>query len=85
MRFYYFLLISILLSANVNAYWQTYQNDLGNTGASNGTGYFPLKTANFSNEIHGMNFQALAGDINNDGNVNFEDLALLAADWLHTQ
>ncbi len=67
MRFYLFVLIFILLSFNSFAYWQTYQNDLRNTGNANGTGYFPLKTANFSDDSLGMNFQPLIGDINKDG------------------
>ena len=67
MKLYLFLPIFILLCLNANADWQTYQNDLRNTGASNGTGYFPLKTANFSDDSLGMNFQPLVDDLDNDG------------------
>ena len=67
MRFCLFILILILFSLSSNAGWQAYQNDLRNTGIANGTGYFPLKTTNFSNELYGMDFQPLISDINNDG------------------
>ena len=49
------------------ASWQTYQNDLRNTGNSSGTGYFPLKTSNFSIGL-GMDFQPLVDDLDLDGN-----------------
>src|SRR3989338_3111279 len=67
MQFCLFILILILFSLSSNAGWQAYQNDLRNTGIANGTGYFPLKTTNFSNELYGMDFQPLISDINNDG------------------
>ncbi|MBI2101351.1 hypothetical protein HYT53_01960 [Candidatus Woesearchaeota archaeon] len=68
MRIYLPALVFILLSFDSYAFWQTYQNDLRNTGSSNGTGYFPLKTANFSVDI-GMDFQPLADDLDNNGNT----------------
>ena len=61
------LFLFLILVPNVFANWQTYQNDLRNTGASNGTGYFPLNTANFSVDL-GMAFQPLIDDLNSDGN-----------------
>lgn len=67
MRFYLLLLIFILLITNTYAGWQTYQNDLRNSGSGNGTGYFPLETKNFSNEGLGMSFQPLVDDLNKDG------------------
>lgn len=67
MKSYLFILIFILLSLNVSSYWQTYQNDLRNIGSANGTGYFPLSTANFSDDSLGMDFQPLADDIDRDG------------------
>ena len=66
MRFFYFILFFIIFSASVSASWQTYQNDLRNTGASNATGYFPLKTANFSIDL-GMSYQPLVDDLDSDG------------------
>ena len=57
----------LFLITNVYASWQTYQNDLRNSGIANGTGYFPLETANVSNELYGMSFQPLVDVINNDG------------------
>ena len=73
------LLILLLFSLNVNASWQTYQNDLSNTGSANGTGYFPLRTANFSNELYGMDFQPLVDDINNDG---YNEIIIFSNDFL---
>src|SRR3989338_5659029 len=73
------LLILLLFSLNVNASWQTYQNDLSNTGSANGTGYFPLRTANFSNELYGMDFQPLIDDINNDG---YNEIIIFSNDFL---
>src|SRR3989338_249043 len=67
MRFYLLLLIFILASINTHAYWQTFQNDLRNTGSANGTGYFPLQTSNFSDDSLGMDFQPLVDDLNADG------------------
>jgi len=67
MRLNLFFIVFILFSVNVGASWQTYQNDLRNTGASNGTGYFPLKTANFSVDL-GMDFQPLVGNLDSNGN-----------------
>ncbi|MBI2660488.1 hypothetical protein HYX07_04970 [Candidatus Woesearchaeota archaeon] len=67
MKFYLSLVLFLFLATNSYAYWQTYQNDLRNTGASNGTGYFPLKTSNFSDDSLGMDFQLLADDLNADG------------------
>lgn len=61
-----FLIIFIILSVNAGASWQTYQNDLRNTGIANGIGYFPLATANLSSDI-GMDFQPLVGDADDDG------------------
>src|SRR3989338_4726720 len=66
MRFLYLLAIFISAIPLSYASWQTYQNDLGNTGTSNGTGYLPLNTANFSTDI-GMDFQALADDLDLNG------------------
>ena len=68
MRLYLFLIILVLLTINANAFWQTYQNDLRNTGAANGTGYFPLRTANFSDDSIGMDFQPLVDDLDRNGN-----------------
>ena len=48
------------------ASWQTYQNDLRNTGVSNGTGYLPSNTANFSIDL-GMDFQPLVDDLDANG------------------
>ncbi len=67
MRFYIFSLFFILLSFDVIASWQTFQNDLRNTGIRNGTGYFPLQTANFSVDL-GMDFQPLVDDLDANGN-----------------
>ena len=67
MRIYLFILIFIFLILDAHAYWQTYQNDLKNSGSSNGTGYFPLKTENFSIDL-GMEFQPLVGDLDKSGN-----------------
>ena len=66
MRFYLFILIFMLLIVDANAYWQTYQGDMNNSGNSGGTGYFPVKTANFSVDL-GMDFQPLADDLDKDG------------------
>ena len=79
MKFYLFAVIFILLSLNVSSYWQTYQNDLRNTGNANGTGYFPLKTTNFSNELYGTDFQPSVDDINNDG---YNELIVLSNGFL---
>ena len=38
-----------------------------NIANSNGAGYFPLKTANFSNNDFGTDFQPLASDLDSDG------------------
>ena len=65
MKSYYFV-IFVLLSFSSNAAWQTYQNDLGNSGNANGTGYFPVATSNFSIDF-GMDFQPLADDIDMNG------------------
>ncbi|MBI2650767.1 hypothetical protein HYX04_05670 [Candidatus Woesearchaeota archaeon] len=67
MKFYLFAVIFILLSLNVSSYWQTYQNDLRNTGIANGTGYFPIQTSNFSDNSLGMDFQPLVGDLEANG------------------
>lgn len=67
MKFCLLLIALILLSFNANA-WQSYQNGLGNAGVSDGTGHFPLKTANFSDSSLGMDFQPLVGDLDNNGN-----------------
>ena len=66
MRFF-IILFFILMSLNVNASWETYQNDLRNSGASDDVGYFPLETANFTNDELGMDFQPLVTDLNSDG------------------
>ena len=79
MKVYLFMLVFILLSFSVNASWQTYQNDLRNTGSANGTGYFPLNTANFSNDNFGMDFQPLVYDIDNDGH---NELIIFSNDFL---
>src|SRR3989338_5218586 len=79
MRFYLFAIIFILLSLNVSSYWQTYQNDLRNTGIANGTGYFPIITSNFSNNLDGMDFQALVDDINNDG---YSEIVIFSNDFV---
>ena len=79
MRFYLFAIIFILSIINANASWQTFQNDLRNTGSANGTGYFPLATANFSNGLYGMDFQPLVNDINNDG---YNELIIFSNDFL---
>src|SRR3989344_4405415 len=55
----------ILLSSYIYA-WQSYQNDLRNSGNAIGTGYFPLKTSNFSIGL-GMEFQPLIGDLDANG------------------
>ena len=68
MRLSYCLTILILLSFSAEASWLTYQNDLKNTGQSDGTGYFPLQTANFTDESNGMDFQPLTGDLDGNGN-----------------
>ncbi|MBI2653634.1 hypothetical protein HYX02_02370 [Candidatus Woesearchaeota archaeon] len=67
MRFWLFCLIFVISSYNVFASWQTYQNDLRNSGTANGTGYFPLNTANFTEDNLGMEFQPLVEDLNLDG------------------
>jgi|GEM_PF-1826977 len=67
LRLSFFVLFIILFSFSAQAYWQTYQNDLRNSGASNGTGYFPLMTSNFSNDDFGMDFQPLIGDLDGKG------------------
>lgn len=51
-----FLVIFIVLAIQASASWQTYQNDLRNTGSSDGTGYFPLETNNLSIGDLGMDF-----------------------------
>ena len=68
MKFYLFILIFMLLIFDANAYWNTYENDLRNSANSRGQGYFPLNTANFSNNDFGTDFQPLVGDLDNDGN-----------------
>ena len=78
MRFY-LMLIFILLAVDVNASWQTYQNDLRNTGSANGTGYFPLETSNFSDDSLGMDFQPLVDDLDASGN---NEIAVFAHDSL---
>lgn len=78
-RFAWFLLISFLLSDAANASWQTFQNDLSNSGSSEEVGFFPLKTLNFSNEIYGSDFQPLIDDIDNDGR---SELILFSNDFL---
>ncbi|MBI3035828.1 hypothetical protein HYY71_05905 [Candidatus Woesearchaeota archaeon] len=67
MKSYLYVSIFILLSFSANASWQTYQNDLRNTGVSNGTGYFPLRAVNFSDDSFGMDFQPLIDDLDNNG------------------
>ncbi|MBI2654351.1 hypothetical protein HYX02_06105 [Candidatus Woesearchaeota archaeon] len=67
MRLLYLLAVFILAIPPSYASWQTYQNDLRNTGISNGTGYLPLNTANFSIDI-GMDFQPLVDDLDFNGN-----------------
>ena len=62
-----FLIIFIAFAAGASASWQTYQNDLRNSGSSDEVGYFPLETANFSVDGLGTNFQSLADDLDNDG------------------
>lgn len=79
MRFVLLMLGFILFSLSASSYWQTYQNDLRNSGIANGTGFFPLKTANFSNGIFGMDFQPLIADINNDG---YTEIIIFSNDFL---
>ncbi len=68
MNYFYLLLMLILAIPNVSASWTTYQNDLRNSGFSEGTGYLPLATSNFSVDGLGMDFQPLVSDLNNDNN-----------------
>jgi len=44
------LQVSMLAHASPGRGVITYQNDLRNSGSSNGTGYFSLKTANFTDD-----------------------------------
>src|SRR3989344_2708169 len=67
MKLLLLLITVLLLFPSSYAAWQTYQNDLRNTGFSDGNGYFPAKTSNFTSEL-GMNFQPLADDLDSDGN-----------------
>ncbi len=67
MRFWLVLLIFALLSFGVSASWVTYQSDLRNSGVGDGIGYFPLETANYSNDAEGMDFQPLIYDFDSDG------------------
>src|SRR3989344_5376827 len=62
-----FLIFFTILSINAGASWQAYQNGLRNTGASSETGYFPLETANFTDNSLGMDFQPLADDLDASG------------------
>src|SRR3989338_7882366 len=78
MRFLYLLVIFILAIPLSYASWQTYQNDLGNTGTSNGTGYLPLNTANFSIDL-GMDFQPLADDLDLNGK---NEIVIFSNDFL---
>ena len=78
-KYVIFLIFFILLSINANASWQTYQNDLRNTGASAETGYFPLTTANFSDNSSGMDFQPLVDDLNALGS---KEIAIFSNDSL---
>lgn len=66
MKLYLLMIILILLPAEASASWQSYQNDLRNTGSANETGYFPLQTSNFSDDSLGMSFQPLVDDLNAD-------------------
>ena len=72
-------MILVLLITNVYASWQTYQNDLRNTGIANGSGYFPLRTTNPSTELYGMDFQALIDDLNSDG---YNEIIIFSNDFL---
>ncbi|MEK6892565.1 MAG: CARDB domain-containing protein, partial [Nanoarchaeota archaeon] len=67
MRFGYFVIFFLILALSVDADWNTYENDLRNSASSDGKGYFPLKTANFSNNDFGTDFQPLISDLDNDG------------------
>ena len=67
MRFFCLLIVIVLLCPSSYAAWQTYQSDLRNSGSADGTGYYPVKTSNFSIDI-GMNFQPLVDDIDANGN-----------------
>ena len=74
-----FLIFFTVLSINVHASWQTYQNDLRNTGASAETGFFPLTTANFSDNSLGMDFQPLVDDLDASGS---SEIAIFSNDSL---
>jgi len=67
MKFVLALAIFIMLSIGASASWETYENDLRNSGSSDETGYFPLDTANFSSNTYGMNFQPLVSDLDGNG------------------
>ena len=75
----FYTLIFVISTTIVNASWQTYQNDLRNTGSANGTGYSPLRTANFSDDSIGMDFQPLVDDLNKDGK---NDIVIFSNDSL---
>ena len=66
MRYLILVFVFVVFSFSANASWQSFQGDLGNTGASNEVGYFPLKTSNFSSD-YGMGFQPLVGNLDNKG------------------
>ena len=69
----------LIFSVSANADWNTYENDLRNSASPDGIGYFPLKTANFSNELYGMDFQPLVDDINKDG---YNEIVIFSNDFL---
>ncbi|HLC61174.1 MAG TPA: CARDB domain-containing protein [Candidatus Nanoarchaeia archaeon] len=66
MRLAYLVIFFLVLAATANAAWETYENDLRNSANSNDVGYFPLKTANFSNDDFGTDFQPLVSDLDHD-------------------
>ena len=61
-------MLFLIFSVSANADWNTYENDLRNSASPDGIGYFPVNTANFTNNDFGTDFQPLVSDLDNDGN-----------------
>ena len=61
-------LLFLIFIPNVNAAWEQYQNDLGNSGKAEGIGHFDSSTlTNITDYLNGMDFQPLVSDLDNNG------------------
>ena len=60
------LLLILILIPSANAAWEQYQNDIFNTGKTDGVGNFNKFSANITDFENQSNFQPLVSDIDND-------------------